>query len=110
MPAARATASPADAHGSAASSNGAATMPQTTAPNVIRSGNRNVLASMSAPATINAPSTVEAMAAGQGNDSEDTSAMVATPTSRTAAFGYRSSFDPGVSPASRSIINLVSPR
>src|SRR5882757_11230942 len=102
MQTARTTASPAAAHGSTSSSNGAATMPQATAPNVTRSGSRNFLASTSAPASINAPNTLDATAAGQGNDSEETRPMATVPPSRTAGFGVRSSSDAGVSPASRS--------
>jgi hypothetical protein len=60
-------------------------------PQVTTSGSRNILASTSAPATINPPSTVDARATGHGSKVEDTSAMALHPAARVAQLGRRSS-------------------
>src|ERR1700744_5198275 len=94
---ARATASPAAAHGAVECSNNVARTPQTAAPHVIESGSRNVLASMSAPAIISVPSTVDAMATGQGNVKAENTPIAAAPPSRIVGLGRRSSTDAGAS-------------
>src|SRR5215470_19283782 len=98
MPIARASAPVAATHGplgygSNASMIGAAAMPKTAAPQVTVSGSKHVRASTSAPAIINAPSTVDATAMGHGSDNAETTATAADPPMRIATFGRRSAPD-----------------
>jgi hypothetical protein len=66
-------------------------------PAVTVSGSRNVLASTSAPAIISVPSTVDASAAGHGNEANEMTATAAAPDRRIAGWGRRSASDTNAS-------------
>src|SRR2546423_712196 len=90
VPAARAIAIPTQSPGSTGSS-APAMMPHATVPQVMESGSKYVLASTSAPAIINAPSAVLAMAMGHGRYAVETRAIAQDPARRRTKFGQRSS-------------------
>jgi hypothetical protein len=65
---------------------------------------RYVFASTSAPAIINAPSVIDAMATGQGSDIAEIRATAPHPEQRRARFGRRSAC--GTTDPSASIVTL----